>query len=197
MNETDDPSQDVPEEADSTRRDFLLTTSTVAMTGGLVAGYGMLAVMAGRFLYPSGKRRTAWQLVGAVDRIPVGDSIVYTTPTGSSVVIARQDDGTTEKSFIALSGVCPHLGCQVFWEPHNDRFFCPCHNGVFNAKGEPMSGPPEAGNTPLSKFDLRVEAGLLFIEVSLDAVTRVAGRTPDGDGRRIAAHDTRSRTKEA
>ena len=86
-------------------------------------------------------------------------------PSGAKIVVARQAEGDTEDAFIALSSICPHLGCKVHWEASNDRFFCPCHNGAFDAQGAPTEGPPAAANQHLTRFRLSVEKNLLMIQV--------------------------------
>jgi len=37
---------------------------------------------------------------------------------------------------------CTHLGCEVKWNGEKKKYFCPCHEGVYNAKGIPIGGPP-------------------------------------------------------
>ena len=142
------------------------------MTGGLGAGYGGLAVMAGRFLYPTGDHSVGWCFVTVVDDLKPGESMTFVAPSGEEAVVARQGEGTTAEDFIALSSVCPHLGCQVLWEPHNNRFFCPCHNGVFDPKGVALEGPPAQAKQELKQYPLKVEDGLLFMEAPLLAVGR-------------------------
>lgn len=169
-----------PNTTEDQRRRFLAIASTTAMAGGLVASYGTLGVMAGKFLYGQGTR-LAWQLVGTIDELRLGQSMVYTTPTGATVVIARQKAGDGAEAFIALSSVCPHLGCQVYWEPQNDRFFCPCHNGAFDPQGNATEGPPAKAKQQLLKFPLKVEDGLLYIEVPMESIAsdqRVARNEP-------------------
>ena len=100
----------------------------------------------------------------------IGNSLAYTAPSGASIVVARQGDGETAEDFIALSSTCPHLGCQVHWEALNERFFCPCHNGAFDANGQPTEGPPAAANQQLQRFPLKVDSGLLFIEVPVKSI---------------------------
>ena len=109
------------------RRGFLGKASATVMAGGLAAGYGMFAIQAGRFLFPAGRGSAAWQFVATLDQLAVGESMPFETPAGATVVIARQGEGNSAEDFIALSSVCPHLGCQVHWESQNERFFCPCH----------------------------------------------------------------------
>lgn len=152
------------------RRTFLGATSAVAMAGGLAASYGTFAAMAGRFLYPASADATAWQFVAAVADIADGASLTFRTPHGERVAIARRGGTGTVADFVALSSTCPHLGCQVHWEPQNSRFFCPCHNGAFDPSGRAIAGPPFEAKQSLPQFPLRVEAGLLYIAIPTDRV---------------------------
>lgn len=161
------------------RRTFLAASTGLAMAGGLAAGYGTLGVMAGQFLYPAGPGNVAWQFVATVEQMAVGESLVFTGPSGIQVVVARQGEGSTEKDFIALSSVCPHLGCQVHWESQNDRFFCPCHNGAFDRQGRPTAGPPASANQHLNPFPLMVENGSVYIEVPIKAIGELAASDVD------------------
>ena len=157
-------------ESDEGRRGFLGKAAAVAMTGGLVAGYVTFASQAARFLYPADAGRKSWQFVCTLDRLAVGETMPFTMPSGAKVVVARRSEEDAAESFIALSSICPHLGCKVFWEGGNNRFFCPCHNGAFDAEGAPTEGPPAAANQSLAQFPLMVEGNLLLIEVPLDQV---------------------------
>lgn len=149
------------------------------MGGGLLASYGTLGVMAGRFLYSGGGTGVGWQFVDTIDPWPVGESREYTSPAGAMIVIARQGTGTDVSDFIALSRVCPHLGCQVHWEPQHSRFFCPCHNGAFDAQGMATEGPPAKAKQQLLRFPLWIEAGRLFIEVPLVGLDPMAHMEPN------------------
>lgn len=153
---------------DADRRGFFGdATARTLMAAGLVGGYGTIAWMGLRFLMPTGEDDTAWVLVGRGDRIGDNGTLEFRSPAGERIVIARRQPGDEAESFIALSSVCPHLGCRVFWEPNNNRFFCPCHNGAFNAEGQATEGPPAKDGQNLSRYPLKVEDGLLFIRVSL------------------------------
>lgn len=157
------------------RRDFLAKLSALAMAGGLVAGYGTFASFAARYLYPSGATAKGWMFVSTVQDFPMGSAKEFRTPTGAGVTIARQQAQGSVEDFIALSSVCPHLGCKVHWEAQNDRFYCPCHNGVFNPSGLGTEGPPKGQS--LGRYPLLIENGLLFIEVELEGLSasEVAG----------------------
>ena len=155
----------------SDRRFFLSNSSSIVMIGGMAAGYGTLAYQIGAFLYPADPGRAVWQFVCTLEQLGVGESIPFTMPSGAKIVVARQAAGDTVESFVALSSICPHLGCQVHWEAVNDRFFCPCHNGAFDAQGKPTEGPPAKANQQLTRFPLRVEENLLLIQIPLDSIT--------------------------
>lgn len=156
-------------ESNVDRRDFLDWSTTAVMGAGLVASYGCFAIWAGRFLYPR-KRDAEWIFVTPAGEIPPGGSFAFESPSGLQVVITRKGDSPpneepTSEQFLALSSVCPHLGCRVHWEPHNDRYFCPCHNGTFDPQGNPTGGPVLAANQHLPKYELQVQNGLLYIDL--------------------------------
>ncbi len=190
----------VPSELVPDRRDFLSTFSTVAMAGGLVAGYGTFAIMAGRYIFPT-KVETPWLFVAEANSIQPGDSLAFESPTGVRVAIARRPGAGSQHSaetddFIALSSICPHLGCRVHWESHNQRFFCPCHNGVFDPEGKPVSGPPKAAEQELSRYPLKVEGGLLYIAISVESVGASAGRLNQATRRSAAVTPLRRPSRE-
>jgi nitrite reductase/ring-hydroxylating ferredoxin subunit len=160
------------------RRVLLTNAARGAMLGGLVAGYGTFGAFAGRYLLSSQSDRQ-WLFVSDVQGIRPGESRDFTSPTGVKVTIKRASESdarqaATVEQFAALSSVCPHLGCRVHWESQNQRFFCPCHNGEFDPDGRPTGGPVLAAGQHLSRYPLRIEGGLLFIEMSLSTV-----RTPE------------------
>jgi nitrite reductase/ring-hydroxylating ferredoxin subunit len=151
------------------------------MFSGIVAGYGTFAGILGRFLFPSSDPRK-WQLVIDVPGVKQGESLTYVAPNGQRIVITRVAETGAVDDFIALSSVCPHLGCQVHWEPQNNRFFCPCHNGAFDPEGNPTAGPPKDAGQTLPRYPLRIvrrhenDAGLLYIHVETERL--VAARAP-------------------
>jgi Rieske Fe-S protein len=167
------------------RRAFLDKASKTAMGAGLVGGYGGLGAIAIRYLYPARPDDLSWQYVAEVDRIEVGGALRYEAPGGETINIARQGRDGGAEDFVALSSTCPHLGCQVRWEGQNDRFFCPCHNGVFDPTGVAIEGPPAEAGQSLSTYELKVENGLLHIAVPM---TRLASGG-EAKGRVVAVGD--------
>lgn len=188
-----DPADGAPQQGED-RRAFLDKASKAAMAAGLVGGYGAFGAVALRYLYPSGEGDVAWQYVARVDRIAVGSSLRYRGPSGETINIARQGREGTADDFVALSSTCPHLGCQVHWEGNNNRFFCPCHNGVFDPSGVAIDGPPADAGQRLSKYPLLVENGLLHIAVPVVRLASgeiVQGEVIEGEDEGIAGpgHD--------
>ena len=113
---------------DPDRRRFLASgaVATGAMAGGLALGYGAFVRCAGQYLYPA-EEGTAWMFVTDAASLAPGQAFSFQSPTGVPVVITRKLQSAADKpplaaDFLALSSVCPHLGCRVHWEPQNDRF---------------------------------------------------------------------------
>lgn len=166
--------------------------SGAIMATGLAAGYGTLAAFAGRFLFPVVRSAENWQFVSTVEQLTVGQALPFQLPSGSKVVVARQKEGDSAEAFIALSSICPHLGCAVHWEAQHDRFFCPCHNGAFDPTGKATEGPPAAAKQSLEKFPLKVEKGLLYISVPVDSLAMQAAKSHAGKSRAGSSHNERT-----
>jgi cytochrome b6-f complex iron-sulfur subunit len=174
--------------ADEPRRVALRWLSTLAMGGSVVAAYGTLAGFIGRFVYPARPAALGWMFVRRMSEVAAGESFVFRLPSGSPVNVTRRGTAGSASDFLALSSTCPHLGCQVHWETQNTRFFCPCHNGVFDPSGRAISGPPADAGQSLLEYPLKGEGGILFIEVPLDQVALGPGRI-EAVERSHAGHD--------
>jgi cytochrome b6-f complex iron-sulfur subunit len=92
--------------------------------------------------------------------IPLHDLLpgaAYPLQYGSSPgLLLRGDDGTVR----AFSLVCTHLACTVSWNPEKKNFYCPCHEGLFDAEGRVISGPPPA---PLERLKVEVKGDKVII----------------------------------
>ncbi|MFQ5766651.1 MAG: ubiquinol-cytochrome c reductase iron-sulfur subunit [Acidobacteriota bacterium] len=161
----------------TTRRGWLASVSRFIMLGGLAGGYGAFAAIAARFLYPARHRAKRWMFVTEAARLKAGDSLLYITPAGEKVNVTRQRRSGGVSDFTALSSTCPHLGCQVHWQTIRKRYFCPCHNGTFDATGKATGGPPGEAGQSLSSYALRIEHGLLYMETPVDILPRPGGRS--------------------
>ena len=172
---------------DATRTDRRGFLSLGAMVAGLMSGYGALAAIAGRFLYPARPAVRQWMFVARSKEIALGESLLYESPSGERINITRKTEDGEASDFVALSSVCPHLGCQVHWEAQNDRYFCPCHNGIFDPEGVGTGGPPGDAGQVLPRYEVDVQNDLLYLRVGVDRLAenrqgRIIARSP-GRGR--------------
>ncbi len=145
----------------SKRRDLL---ANGVMGAGLLASHSLAAVLGVRYLYPVDEDRRRRLFVAVRSEVPPGASFQFRTPDGQTVNIVNGPSG-----FMALSDVCPHLGCRVHWEAQDNEFYCPCHDGHFDVNGVATAGPPAEMGARLAQYPLVQEGDILFIEISVGA----------------------------
>ena len=158
---------------DKKRRKFFTFLFSVMALIGVVASFGQWMRIVVAFLYPH-KKKGRWYFVATTKSFTRGGSMEYKTPEGQSIAISRIGLTGTAKDFIALSNVCPHLGCKVYWEGTSSSFFCPCHNGRFSSVGKPLEGPPAQASQELIRFPLKIAKGLLYIQISSESLIRLS-----------------------
>ena len=83
--------------------------------------------------------------------LAVGETHLFRYPGDDDpAILVRLSD----TDVVAFSQKCTHLGCVVYYEPDQQRWHCPCHEGNFEARtGNVISGPP---TRPLGRIDLEV-----------------------------------------
>ena len=125
--------------------------------GILTTLLGMIAP-ALSYLWPVMKHgpMTEMEEIGRADDIPVWGSKKVIVG-GSALLLIR-----TPKEFKAYSAICTHLGCIVDWSAEQKEIVCPCHAGVFNTEGLPVSGPPPR---PLAAYPVSVIDGKIFVKL--------------------------------
>ena len=66
---------------------------------------------------------------------------------------------TAPDKLVALSAICPHLGCAIGWDTAAGNFLCPCHDSRFSVVGDRLTGPSERGmdELPVSVVDGRLQ----------------------------------------
>jgi Rieske Fe-S protein len=147
-------------ESATSRRRFL-KIATCAVGGGIGA---VVAVPAARYLVSPVGGRVVTDSGDPIDAIGVDRLPADGTPLRVPLVAAAQRDAWTTvrdvplgaawlqkrgEQILALSAVCPHLGCAVAWSGAAKAFQCPCHESAFAADGARLSGPAERGLDPL------------------------------------------------
>jgi cytochrome b6-f complex iron-sulfur subunit len=68
---------------------------------------------------------------------------------GKAVLLMK----TAAGEFRALTATCTHLNCTVQYRAERGDIWCACHNGVYDANGLNVSGPPPR---PLTKLEVIV-----------------------------------------
>ena len=51
---------------------------------------------------------------------------------------------------VLFSPYCPHMGCELTWNPVSQTFDCPCHGSRFGKDGELLCGPANLSQKPLT-----------------------------------------------
>ena len=58
---------------------------------------------------------------------------------GEKLGVYRDETG----ELFAVSVKCPHLGCQLEWNPDEKSWDCPCHGSRFDVQGRLLDGPAQ------------------------------------------------------
>lgn len=149
--------------------------ATLLMFAGILIGYGTGALQFFKFLVPLRQRPKRREMfIGTLADFPVGASRSVRDPSGLEIAVTRLSDGGANPAsgFKALSTKCPHLGCAIHWEDAQQRFRCPCHEGIFDKEGRALSGPPAAENKNMSTYALSVDKANGWIYLMVPEASR-------------------------
>jgi len=140
----DFPYQALSEE-EVTRREFarylVLGAGTIAVANVGIAVWTQLRTI------NSGEPRA----IAALTDVAIGEPHLFRYPDDDDPAILVR---LTATEVVAFSQKCTHLGCVVYYEPDEDRWHCPCHEGNFEVRtGDVISGPP---TRPLGRIDVEV-----------------------------------------
>lgn len=98
------------------------------------------------------------RFIGSADSIPVGGAH-HRLIDGEEYIVVRRD----EEHYHALSATCTHSKiCLVEWDKERRQLVCPCHRGIFDLRGNVISGPPPR---PLTPLDVMVRNGSLYVRI--------------------------------
>jgi Rieske Fe-S protein len=119
--------------------------------------------------------------VADVSAIPVGQpfgvTFAETVKDGYNVVTLPHSAYVLKKSetdITVFSPVCPHLGCQVYFDRAASEYICPCHGSHFSSDGARTAGPTPRG---LDTLPSKIEKGALFVQW-VQYKSGVAEKTP-------------------
>lgn len=74
----------------------------------------------------------------SVEELPAGHGGVVDVD-GEKMGVYRDGDG----ELFVVSVKCPHLGCQLEWNPDEKSWDCPCHGSRFDYRGKLLEGPAQ------------------------------------------------------
>jgi len=131
------------------RRDFLNHVGWVAGLGTV----GGLTAASARFVIPDVVYEPPKSYkIGLPQDYPEGVNFI----PGRRIFLVRH-----QNFFRVVSAVCTHIGCTVRWLKERNRWECPCHGSIFDAKGKVITGPAPR---PLPWYTVSVSpSGRLFV----------------------------------
>ena len=147
------------------RRRFLSALSSLAMLGRPGGRLWRVFRPCPRFLYPVRSGSKNWLFVAPANRL---------NRATTCAIRPRRER-------LSISPVRARLAALAISSPFHDlppsglpgalagsapALFLPCHNGVFDASGRGTGGPPGDAGQTLPHYRLRLERGLLFIDMS-------------------------------
>jgi len=158
----------------------VLLQAGAAAAAGLAAGaIGMAALRSGQTSpgsiggnAPLVGNEGFWQPVAKVTDLPPGSAIRFTTAAFAGYVI------NDANQIRALSSVCTHMGCTLYYRPHWKDLRCPCHGASFDLNGQLANGPAQwqmrggyAGDAtaypaslpPLVRPKVKVDSGQILV----------------------------------
>jgi cytochrome b6-f complex iron-sulfur subunit len=96
----------------------------------------------------------SWQAIAKSADVSA-DGVMHSFEVGSVVGFVRRVDGQPE----AVSGVCTHQGCRLWFDRPNDRLRCPCHSTSFSPVGQVLTHQLSISPGPLPTLQVRENNG--------------------------------------
>jgi cytochrome b6-f complex iron-sulfur subunit len=100
-----------------------------------------------------------WMRIAASAEVP--DGVMRPFDLGSVIGFVRRVDGKPE----AVSGVCTHQGCRLWFDPPDDRLRCPCHSTSFSPAGQVLTHQLPIAPKPLPTLMVREHGGAIEVFV--------------------------------
>jgi Rieske Fe-S protein len=116
---------------------------------GIAASLGSIFYPVFKFLLPP--------KTGEMDADTVAAQINELAPNSAKIfrfgnrpaILVRLTDGT----YRAFNAICTHLNCTVQYRTAEHDVWCACHNGVYDLKGNVVSGPAPR---PLDQYTVHI-----------------------------------------
>jgi Rieske Fe-S protein len=98
-----------------------------------------------------------WQRVAPSSQVP--DGIMHPFDLGSVSGFVRRVDGKPQ----AVSGVCTHQGCRLWFDAPDDTLRCPCHSTSFSPSGQVRTHQLPIAPKPLPALMVREVDGVIEV----------------------------------
>lgn len=135
------------------RRNALKSMVSFIPLGVAFAGFAAMSI---RFITPIKRKVERRIFTVHLDELQLNATRPFRDLRGRELMIVR----TGEREVKAISTVCTHLGCSVYWQKDKKQFYCPCHQGIFDKDGNVLSGPPPK---PLNSHKVELNGNNVFI----------------------------------
>ncbi len=151
----------------ATRRNVLVGTSAAAAAAVAAVSIDRALIDSGQVAdgdnkYNSGEltpNTGSWQRVAASAEVPEG--VTRPFDLGSVIGFVRRVDGKPK----AVSGVCTHPGCRLWFDAPDDRLRCPCHSTSFSPAGQVLTHQLPIAPKPLPMLIVREQGGVIEVLV--------------------------------
>jgi cytochrome b6-f complex iron-sulfur subunit len=148
----------------STRRQVIVGTSAAAAAAVTAVSlaravigagtHGPASDVAGGQLTPNDG---SWQRVAASSEVT--DGVMHPFDLGSVTGFVRRVDGKPQ----AISGVCTHQGCKLWFDAPDDTLRCPCHTTSFSPSGQVLTHQLPITPKPLPALMVREVNGAIEV----------------------------------
>jgi Rieske Fe-S protein len=145
----------------TTRRQVIIGTSAAAAAAVAAVSVDRLVMRGGTTdtggegeLTPNAGR---WQQVAASSDVP--DGVMHPFDLGSVIGFVRRVNGKPE----AVSGVCTHQGCRLWFDAPDERLRCPCHSTSFAPTGQVLTHQLAIAPKPLPALQVREANGVIEV----------------------------------
>ena len=138
----------------TTRRSFL----SKLLGGTLLAGASGVIAAIVAYLFPPSEVRSSL----GPQRVKVGNAEDF--PSGEGRLALVDDEPVwvvrLPSGFTGVSATCTHKGCIIKWESKRRLFACPCHEGLFDERGNVVGGLPRR---PLTRLRVGLVGGDVYV----------------------------------
>jgi cytochrome b6-f complex iron-sulfur subunit len=149
-----DPSHEETETQAPHRRAFLKWLTRIFLS---LWGVGVIGVITSFIRAPSMPRSAGLNILRAGDADSLARGEARLVRHGSSPLHVVR---LPSEEIVAVSALCTHFSCVLNWDPQARTFVCPCHDGVFSATGDVISGLPTRA---LDTFRVEIRRGEILV----------------------------------